>query len=289
MPIPLISKIKPQNGAPIAMYDDTDGYGGYQVRANEADRDNIPTACRKAGMLAYTQSDGYFWQLQSDLVTWSPANFTSTGNFTLAGDLGGTFSSQTVVGIQGHHVSNHAPQDGYILIYDAADGYWLAQSPVNTAGVGFNGVPSNEYGGPGNKLLIPATETILGSSSVSPGISVTGSIITINNGWNTILSRIPQGTGRWQVTFVGKDGYGNEFSAHLDFHVNGSEIIFPSAPTPIPAAYPLINPIYIGSATSYAAQAVFSGGQVLIQVRNFTGTPSVPVKWGAWLQDLTRL
>lgn len=294
MPIPLISKIKPQNGAAIPMYDDVDAYGGYQSRVNHADRDSIPTACRKTGMIAYTQNDGFFWQLQSDLVTWELASFNASApdvpnGLIFAGDLTGTNSSQTVVGIQGHGVANPTLEDGFILIWNQADGYWLPQNPANAAGAGFNGVPSNDYGGGGNKLLIPATETILASNSQAPGTSAVGTLTTTNSAWNTILARIPQGTGRWQVTIVGKDGLGNEFSAHLDFHVNGSSVTFPSAPTPTPAAYPLMNVIYVGGATSYSAQAIFAGGQVLIQVRNFTGTSGQPVSWGAWLQDLTRL
>ena len=36
----------------------------------------------------------------------------------------------TVVGLQGFAVSSAAPQDGYILVWDAADGYWKPQLPT---------------------------------------------------------------------------------------------------------------------------------------------------------------
>jgi hypothetical protein len=35
--------------------------------------------------------------------------------------------SQTVIAIQGEAISSVAPQDGYILVWDAADGYWRPQ------------------------------------------------------------------------------------------------------------------------------------------------------------------
>ena len=278
MPIPLISYIEPQNGGLFPVYRDTDGYGGFQVRQNITDRNSIPALNRKTGMMVFTVTEQTFWQLESDLVTWQQAIFAP--NFSFAGDLSGDDFSQIVTGLQGHHVSNVAPTDGYVLTWDQVDGYWKPLSIANNPNIpSFDGIPSNEYGGAGNKIPIPATETILGSSSTYPASSASNGITTTDNAWHTILTRQPLGPGRWQVTIVGQDGYGNEFSGHLDFHVNTSSIT--------PGVPQIINPFATGTGGNYTIQAIFSGGKVVIQVMNASG--SNPVKWGAWMQDMTRL
>jgi hypothetical protein len=80
MSIDLISKIKPKNNGAFPVYDDIDGYGGFQVRLNTTDRNNIPTLNRKAGMLVYTQADGNYWQLGTGLTNadWVLANFNGS-------------------------------------------------------------------------------------------------------------------------------------------------------------------------------------------------------------------
>lgn len=77
MPIPLISKIKPQNSGAFPMYDDVDVFGGFQVRDDTTDRDSIPTLNRKEGMLVYTIADTTYWILGPGLTNsdWSSANF----------------------------------------------------------------------------------------------------------------------------------------------------------------------------------------------------------------------
>ena len=334
MPIPLISKIKPQNNAPIPMYDDIDAYGGFQVRNDEADRDNIPVANRKPGMMVYTVSDGYFWQLYNGITNsdWailpisggSPVFFNGdiSGNdlhqfviglqgisvsnefpedgyvltydafdgywkpaitgvpITFGGDLEGDAVSQTVVGLQMIPVSSEFPTDGYVLMYDATDGYWRPAAVV--AGSSFDGVPSNHYGGTGNVVAIPATETVLGSDTDYTATSSSAELTTSDTAWHTILTHAPDAntTSRWQVTIVSQDASnnGDTWSAHIDFHVVPTGI-FPSAPS-------LINVIYTGAAgTNYSAQAFFSGGNVVVQVKD---SVSATVNWAAWVQDLRR-
>lgn len=68
MSIDLISKIKPKNSGLFPVYDDIDGYGGFQVRTNTTDRDSIPSLNRKSGMIVHTTADGYFWELGSGLT-----------------------------------------------------------------------------------------------------------------------------------------------------------------------------------------------------------------------------
>ena len=145
------STIKPAGNFPT--FQDVDGYGGLQVRANLADINNIPPANRKVGMLAYSVYDGYFYQLSSDLTTWSVAGFNAnrlqgqpissvapangqvlvwnngigkweaqsatgiSGSVQLAGDIGGTGASPKIIGIQGNTISSDAPGDGYIMLY----------------------------------------------------------------------------------------------------------------------------------------------------------------------------
>jgi hypothetical protein len=109
MPVNIISKIKPQNNGAFPTYDDIDGYGGYQVRENVTDRNSIPTLNRKAGMLVYLQSDGYFYQLGTGLTNgdWAVANLGSGGgggSSILSGDVTGNTSANTVINIRGASV-----------------------------------------------------------------------------------------------------------------------------------------------------------------------------------------
>lgn len=128
MPVTLISKIKPQNNAPIPMYDDVDGYGGYQVRSDTTDRDSIPTLNRKAGMLVYTQQDAVFWQLGAGLTNSDWIVAPLGGNIFFSGDLSGNPLMQFVVGLQGRPLSGAAPNNGDVIAWDALDGYWAPKS-----------------------------------------------------------------------------------------------------------------------------------------------------------------
>lgn len=101
MSIPLISKIKPQNNGAFPLFDDIDGYGGFQVRANTTDRDTIPTLSRKFGMLVYTQSDGYYWQLGPGLTNsdWTIANIGATPTLSAVLTAGNSAGSHKIINL----------------------------------------------------------------------------------------------------------------------------------------------------------------------------------------------
>lgn len=73
-------------GGPIVPGDTGDTYstldptyqqGGLRTVADHTARDAISVARRQEGMLVYTQNDGKYWELGSDLTTWT--EFTSGG------------------------------------------------------------------------------------------------------------------------------------------------------------------------------------------------------------------
>lgn len=65
--------------------------------------------------------------LQWNGSAWVPATI-ATGGFTAAGDLSGTSSSQTVVGIRSVPVSNTAPTNGQVLSYNGTQ--WAPAAPA---------------------------------------------------------------------------------------------------------------------------------------------------------------
>jgi hypothetical protein len=90
MPISLASYIQPRNATnadpalrnTYYMVEDVFLKGGYQVRADHADRDSINDLNRKAGMLVQTLDDGKIWTLQADLITWSELKTGGGGGST---------------------------------------------------------------------------------------------------------------------------------------------------------------------------------------------------------------
>lgn len=71
MSILLTGDIAPISNFPT--HSDIYGKGGFQVRSSIADLANIPTLNKKEGMLVYVISPvNQFYQLQSDLITWTP-------------------------------------------------------------------------------------------------------------------------------------------------------------------------------------------------------------------------
>ena len=71
MPYQFASFLLPKNSNTFFLLEDRYFKGGLQVRADEADRDAIPTGNRKGGMIVVTQTDHKLWMLESDLTTWS--------------------------------------------------------------------------------------------------------------------------------------------------------------------------------------------------------------------------
>jgi hypothetical protein len=65
-------------------------------------------------------------------------NLASTGEpglVQLAGDLGNTAISPTVVGLRGRAVDPSAPGDGNVLTWSASQSKWLPAAPGSTGGV----------------------------------------------------------------------------------------------------------------------------------------------------------
>lgn len=125
MSIELISTIKPKNNGAFAIADNFDIKGGIKVVANEAELSTITAARREYGMLVFSNADGYFYQLQSDLTTWThkPDIFFSTG-----GKLGGNDVLVAPLG---------ASQDGYALTWVDANSRWeAAPIPVQFVAAG---------------------------------------------------------------------------------------------------------------------------------------------------------
>lgn len=116
MSIFLIDKIKPINNGKFPVYEDVDGYGGFQVRADAAARDTIPTANRKEGMLVYTVTEGKFWQLRGGILDthWTEVTLASGGG----GGGGGTGitpgAANTVAVSNGSSVVFGKIVDGYV-------------------------------------------------------------------------------------------------------------------------------------------------------------------------------
>jgi len=71
----------------------------------------------------------YVLTTNTGIPTWMP---TGSNTFIASGDLSGTPTSQTVIGLQGTPVDATAPSDGYVLTYDLADGYWHAAIPSSS-------------------------------------------------------------------------------------------------------------------------------------------------------------
>jgi len=72
MPIEIISEIVQKNNQPFALMDDSKIRGSYHVVEFLTDRDSINSDLRKFGMAVFVQENGLEYELQSDLITWSP-------------------------------------------------------------------------------------------------------------------------------------------------------------------------------------------------------------------------
>ncbi|MGH7233949.1 MAG: hypothetical protein ACREF7_00685 [Candidatus Saccharimonadales bacterium] len=78
------------------------------------------------------------------------ASGTQPGLVQLAGDIGNTAASPTVVGLQGNSVSSAAPTDGYVLTWSGGSSQW--QPAAASGGSGYSGdidggIATSVYGG----------------------------------------------------------------------------------------------------------------------------------------------
>jgi len=104
-------------------------------------------------------------------------------SFSANGDLAGTYTSQTVIGLQGYPISAFAPTDGYVLTYDSIDGYWHAVLPQsNTPGGSDTQIQFNDggtlLGGNGGFTYDKTTNVLSVSDAIAIGTTAaaTGNI-----------------------------------------------------------------------------------------------------------------
>ena len=179
MSIPLISKIKPYNSGAFPVFEDVDGYGGYQVRTTIADRDSIPTLNRKIGMAVYVQADGYLYTLGApgDNSNWIQSSDTS-----IFGDVTGSNIHSIVVGFQGRPISPAAPLPGMGLIWTGTA--WTPE----------------DLSGDASGSLLANTVTALQHNPIKPGLlgaTQDGYVLTWINAdgyWEAKINTIPVGT-----------------------------------------------------------------------------------------------
>lgn len=103
-----------------ATHDALYGRGGHRSVAALVDLDTIPADRRTEGMLVYVDATAETYRLLPAPWTyaftdWTPAFISDP---TLGGDLSGTASAATVIGIQGVPVVATAPTSGQTLVYN---------------------------------------------------------------------------------------------------------------------------------------------------------------------------
>lgn len=146
MPIFLIDTIKPKNNGAFPLVEDSDFKGGFRAVANNTARDAIPTAHRTAGMWVWVDGTSTLYKLGAGLTNgdWTAVTF---GGFTAGGDLSGTSSSQTVIGIKNIPIINTPPTNGQTLVYNSAQTRLDWQSGGGgsfTAGGDLSGTSTNQ-------------------------------------------------------------------------------------------------------------------------------------------------
>lgn len=70
MAVQLASFLVPKGGNSFFLLEDKYFRGGLRLVADAAERTNLHTSTRKAGMLVITQDDNKIWQLETDLQNW---------------------------------------------------------------------------------------------------------------------------------------------------------------------------------------------------------------------------
>lgn len=70
MPIPVPDTLGQTGGSTFGIVDDSAVVGGLRVVATTADRDAIPAAVRKQGMLVFVYADDAFYKLLANLTDW---------------------------------------------------------------------------------------------------------------------------------------------------------------------------------------------------------------------------
>lgn len=124
------------------------------------------------------------------------ANGSRPGIVQLAGDLGNTAVSPTVVGLQGRAVNSAAPSDGNVLTWSASASKWQAAAPlatpvsVSNGGTGTSGPLSGVLIGNGSSAFTAATQpsgNLVGDSATQ---TLTNKRVTLRTG-STASSATP--------------------------------------------------------------------------------------------------
>lgn len=108
--------------------------------------DYLQQALASDGKLVTASTNPYTGSANTNL-----ASGITPGLLQIAGDLGNTAVSPTVVGLQGRIIDSTAPTDGYVLTWNATSTKWQPKAP-GTGGGGFTsdidgGSATSVYGG----------------------------------------------------------------------------------------------------------------------------------------------
>jgi hypothetical protein len=202
MPIPLISKIKPYNSGAFPVFEDVDGYGGYQVRATIADRNSIPTLNRKIGMAVYVQADGYLYTLGAP---GDNSNWLQASDNNMFGDVIGStannsiisFSKLNVVTLEKYGaVGNGVTDDSFAMLSALA-----AVAGGGTIQLGSNKTYLISASAPYN---VPAGVTIIGYGDSSIVKTATNNALFIQSGDHVTFSNFKiVGSGALATSQIG--------------------------------------------------------------------------------------
>jgi len=154
---------------------------------------------------------------------------------TMLGDVTGSSDTNTVVAIQSVPVNATAPDDGYVLTYDLADGYWhparisALSSPIITGTVIYQGTRMRILSIPGELQTTNGTDgyivsfTMLNETMCAFDVVVCAALQTnVTDGGRWKRSVVYRRTGGGAPTIVGtlESGTDQEVTAGLDVTID---------------------------------------------------------------------
>ncbi|HXB73392.1 MAG TPA: hypothetical protein VNY05_34455, partial [Candidatus Acidoferrales bacterium] len=137
---------------------------------------------------------------------WIPKSSAGAPSTQLAGDLGGTISKATVMGLQNRPVSATAPADGQSLTWNASTNQWIPQSSV--------GAPSTQLAGDIGGMIGNATVTGLQNRPVSATAPTDGQAIiwsASSNQWLPMTLAVNSGPAGGPSSLLYTGGGGSEY------------------------------------------------------------------------------
>ena len=205
----------------------------------------VPTAGQV--LTAYSSTDAY-WQTPSG---------GGGGSFSAGGDLSGTSTDQTVIGIQGNPVFAETLNEfdnGYVLTWDGTDGYWIAEPPGGSSSA--TNIPALKYSFP----PAPSSFTLVGDVSVIQNGNFLLAKTAVPTDSTESLLPIPAGvsaSGPWVVTCTGL--------AQFDYNAN----------------YPGFGVVISNGTTAGSSLELFNG----VYQYNYYPSPGV---WTAYVNSQSR-